>query len=68
MANVIKYRCPQCGSTDGLLKIRGEPNPENKLAGAVCANCGRPFSDEELKAQAGAIIDNLVKGLRGKLR
>lgn len=68
MPNIIKYRCPQCGSTDGLLKLPGKPNPENKLAGAVCAKCGHPLSDEEIKAQAGTIVDDLVKGFRRKLR
>ena len=69
MPDVIKFRCPKCGSESGLLRVTADPddpNAKDKLAGAVCASCRHPVSDEDIKAQALDIIRQLIPDPDGK--
>lgn len=62
-----KLACPQCGNE--RFEVSAQPKTTNDFIGAPCANCGRRITEDDLKAQATALIEDLVKqrlkGIKG---
>jgi len=58
MAN-IPITCKKCGSK--TFKTTSETDPLNDTARTVCANCGTPLKEDNVKAQALDIADKLVR-------
>lgn len=57
----IPFKCRQCGSTS--FKVTSEPKSYEEFVGAACATCGAKITDDDVREQAGAIIDEIVKKL-----
>lgn len=59
--STIPYECV-CGSR--TFSVHGTKAPESydELIGAICTNCGRTLTDEDIKDHARRIIDKILKG------
>jgi DNA-directed RNA polymerase subunit RPC12/RpoP len=55
----LKVSCPQCGST--VFKTKIEPKRLEDFNGAVCAQCGATIGEDDIKAQTGKVVDDLVR-------
>ena len=56
-----KYKCPKCGSEDGILAASKEVSSYDDLIGATCKACGAPFDDESFKDQIRSAALKIAK-------
>jgi transcription initiation factor TFIIIB Brf1 subunit/transcription initiation factor TFIIB len=54
-----KFSCPQCGSE--VFKTKTKPKRIEDFNGAVCNKCGTVITEDDIKAQALKIADDLVR-------
>jgi transcription elongation factor Elf1 len=54
----IPFACTSCGSE--TFKTAAEPKSLDDFEGAVCANCGAPFSKCEIEDQARQVAKKAV--------
>ncbi len=53
------FRCPNCGSE--TFKVSGKIETMNDMRGAVCSQCGRAFSEEDVREHARKIANNAIR-------
>ncbi|MGD0162559.1 MAG: hypothetical protein ABSB39_08820 [Candidatus Sulfotelmatobacter sp.] len=58
------FTCPKCGHN--LLKTVSEPKRNEPFPDAVCANCGAPITENDIRKQAGKIVDKIMRDAFGK--
>jgi len=58
MKKVQDFTCPKCGHN--VLKTVSEPKRNEPFPDAACAKCGTAISEDEIRKQAGNILDKLV--------
>ncbi len=54
-----KFSCKKCGSE--IFKTTTEPQTFEDFNGAVCNNCGTVVTEDDIKAQALKIADDLTR-------
>ena len=64
MSDVIPFSCPQCNGE--AFKVATEVKRLEDFNGAVCADCGRTITEEDIKHRAAQIarksITDAIKG------
>jgi DNA-directed RNA polymerase subunit RPC12/RpoP len=59
MDDNIPFACRNCGAS--TFRTARKPESLSDLDGAVCAECGTPFSQEDVKEQARRIAERKIK-------
>ena len=66
---IAKFKCPICGSNEGLFRSSRKIETYDDLIGTICASCGHPLTDEEVKRQAAQIAEEIIsKALKNLAR
>ena len=55
----VPYVCKNCGSK--TFKTAKKPESLDDFEGATCADCGAPFTKEDIIAQTKKLADGLVR-------
>ena len=55
----ISFVCKNCGFE--TFKTTSEPKTLEDFYGAVCAKCGTAITEDDIKAQARKVADDLVR-------
>ena len=59
MKKVKDFACPKCGHN--VLKTASEPKRNEPFPDAICAKCGATITENDIRKQAGKILDKLVR-------
>lgn len=60
-SNPIDFSCPQCG--EKVFKTTTEVQRLEDFDGAVCTGCGHTISEEDIRAKAMQVVEDLLRGL-----
>jgi hypothetical protein len=59
MNKIKDFTCPKCGHN--VLKTASKPERHKDFPDAICAGCGAPATESDIRKQAGKILDKLVR-------
>ena len=55
----VPFICPQCGGSQ--FRVTSQPKSLDDMIGALCADCGTPLTEDEIKKQAREIAEDAAK-------
>ncbi|WP_412479893.1 ECs_2282 family putative zinc-binding protein [Azonexus sp. IMCC34839] len=57
--------CPQCGNK--TFKLSAEKHAKGEFDGAVCIDCGRVISEDDIRAKAIDVAENEIRSMASRI-